>query len=113
MKQLLSQRERDRIIARVKKQKYATDRKNVAPWCVQWLAIAFSFAWLTAYFVADGSGLTRNLFFAIAWLFVAGISHCQWERYKDQSILKQKLDEFSEHPLSPPDASTKSLRSRK
>ena len=96
MKELLSQRERDKVIARVKKQKFLTSRKNVAPWCMQWIALFFSAAWITPYFLNSESGWTRNLLFGLAWLVIAMLSHNQWERYKEQSILKQMLDESSE-----------------
>lgn len=97
MKGLLSQRERDHILERIQKQRFSTSRKNVAPWCMQWIALAFAVLFLVFYFTNADFGWTKECFFGLAWLLVAILNHNQWERYKEQSILREKLDASNEH----------------
>jgi len=40
--------------------------------------------------------LTRNLALALAWLAMAMMNNIQWQRYKEQSIIKDMLDKSTE-----------------
>jgi hypothetical protein len=93
MKELLTQPERDRVMDRIKKQKFSTNRKNVGAWCMQWVALVFSGLFFWQHFARAGEAQpTWHVFFAIAWLLVALLNHVQWERYKEQFILREMID---------------------
>jgi hypothetical protein len=93
MKDLLSQNEREQVLARIRKQKFSKSRKNVAPWCMQWISLAFSVLWLAFYFAKAEFGWTRNLMIGLAWLAISLLNHIQWERYKEQWVLKEMMGE--------------------
>ena len=92
-RKLLSEAERDRIIKRVKQQRFSTNRRNVVPWCGQWMALGFGVLSLPGYVFATHFEWTQVLPLSLPWLLIALLYHESWERYKDRSILKEYLDE--------------------
>ena len=97
---LLSEVERSRIIERVRKQKFLTTRKNVLPWCMQWITLAFGVLSLPEFIGHTTFGIKQTLLLALPWFLAALIYHESWERYKEQSILRECLDTLQKIPSS-------------
>jgi len=101
MKELLSHKERDQVLERIKKQKFSATRRNVASWCMQWFALVFSALWFVFYFGKAEFKWTPYLFLGLAFLLVALLNHLRWERYKEQFVLREMIEKSSEQPDEP------------
>ena len=96
MKDLLTPKERAKLLCRINKQKFSNTRKNVAPWCMQWISTFISITWLVLYLVDGTFELNQQLLFFITWFMIALLSHVSWKRYMEQSILNELLEKTSE-----------------
>ena len=92
MNNLLTPTEVESILRKVRVQKFVADRKNAAPWCMQWLFLVFALCFFVLWLLRGQWQITRNLFLASIWIGIAALSNIQWKRYKERLVLRQTLD---------------------
>jgi len=97
MSDLLKPKERDQILERIKKQRFASTRKNVPSWCMQWLALAIYLLWLLQFLVGNTDfDWKRDPNLALIWSLVIFLSALQCQRYKERFILKQMTEKMTQ-----------------
>ena len=101
MNNLLTPTEVENILRKVRIQKFVTNRKNAAPWCMQWLSLFFALCFFTIWLLQGQWQINRNLFLASLWIGIAALSNIQWKRYKERLVLRQTLDKIEGEQAGP------------
>ena len=94
MNNLLTPSEVESTIIQVRAQKFASDRKNTPPWCMQWISLAFAICFFVLWYLRGQWQITPHFFLATVWIGVAAMSNVQWKLYKERFVLRQILDKY-------------------
>lgn len=93
MAELLDEAEVEAIVAEARRQKYRSTRKNVVPWCMQWMMLGFGGICLLLGVFFQHSSIAYFYFgFGAMCLLAALIGRAEWKRYQALYVLKRYLD---------------------